>query len=168
MPEGKVGEAGQEAQRKERIPPTPKGSMTDRLISTRDLVLSLTIEGEPCPKGRPRWGQGRTYTPAATRYAEAFIAWEAAKKLKRPLDIQKGRFILHCVFNCARRPGPDIDNLVKLVMDALSPKRARGRPLGPGLLWRNDRQVTRIEAERVDGSSDPRTFIKVWGPSCPG
>lgn len=141
--------------------------MTENLIGGPP-VLHLVIKGEPCPKGRPRWGQGRTYTPTSTRYAEVLIAWEAAQVLKRPLDNSKGRFVLECLFDCARTPGPDVDNLAKLVMDALSPRRKKRGPSGPGLLWRNDRQVTRLVAERTDGSKDPKTIIRVWGPTCPG
>lgn len=126
------------------------------------VVFWMTLAGEPCPKERPRWGRGHTYTPATTRRAEAVIAWSALSRLKRPpMDDQKSRFQLKVRFYCGAAWGPDTDNLVKLVMDGLSPRRYRRRPSEPGLLWRNDRQVVSIDALRIDGSNEPRTEVVI-------
>lgn len=127
-----------------------------------DRVLNLTIIGEPEAKARPRWGRGRTYTPDRTRHAEAVIAWEASLVLERPLNDDHSCFWLKCEFHCARKTGPDVDNLVKLVMDSLSPRRIRGDVPPPGLIWRNDRQVVILEARRYDRSSKPKTWIRVF------
>lgn len=131
------------------------------VLYQEEHVLTLTIIGEPEAKGRPRWGRGRTYTPGRTRRAEAGIAWEASLSLKRPLDDDQNYFYLKCEFHCARNPGPDVDNMAKLVMDALSPRKVRRRVTGPGLIWRNDRQVSILDARRYDGSRKPMTFIRV-------
>jgi Holliday junction resolvase RusA-like endonuclease len=125
-------------------------------------LLCLLIPGEPCPKKRPRLGRGgTTYTPAATKYAESVIAWLAAKQVRPPLDDPDSAFWMVARFHCMRARGPDIDNLVKLVMDALSPRRFKHRAPGPGLLWRNDRQVVSLDARRHDASRDPRTEVLI-------
>ena len=125
-------------------------------------VLHLVLPGEPQPKERPRFGRGRIYTPAATRRAELGIAWEATRVLRRTFNDGEGLYRLELLFRCAAKSGPDIDNLVKLVMDALSPRRARARPAAPGLLWRNDRQIVSLAATRTDRSRYPATEITVW------
>ena len=124
-------------------------------------LISITVEGEPCPKARPRFGQGRTYTPAKTKRAELLLGWEALRQMKQGLDEGRSRFWMTAHFYCSRAWGPDTDNLVKLVMDALSPRRYSRRPAGPGLIWKNDRQVVCVYAERHDGSSKPRTEIEI-------
>jgi len=139
------------------------------VIQPGPVVLSFLHLGEPCPKARPRWGRGRTYTPTATRRAEAVIAWEAGLHLKRSVNDQDGRYWMRLEFYCGRPCGPDLDNLIKLVMDALSPRRTKRRAAGPGLLWRNDRQVVSMEAIRHDGCRKPRTEITVGRyRACPG
>lgn len=125
------------------------------------MLLHLVLHGEPCSKGRPRWGRGRTYTPKATRYAESFIAWHAAQMLRRHLDDEGGRYWMRLTFYSARLWGADIDNLAKLIMDALSPRRMKRRAAGPGMLWRNDRQIVSMSVERHDRSREPRTEITV-------
>ena len=45
--------------------------------------VAFTIPGEPIGKGRPRFGNGRTYTPARTRAYEAAIASAAQTAVYR-------------------------------------------------------------------------------------
>ena len=42
--------------------------------------MFLTVIGEPVSKGRPRFGRGKTYTPAKTIAAETFIQLCATQK----------------------------------------------------------------------------------------
>ena len=90
------------------------------------------MEGEPQGKGRPRFGQGRTYTPKKTLEYEKLVALAAhqagleftlapvsiritaihkrPKRLKRRKD-SRSRII--------KTTKPDIDNIVKAVLDGL-------------------------------------------------
>ena len=95
-------------------------------------MISFTIHCEPQAKGRPRFGQGRTYTPQKTKDFENLVALSALKagleKTTSPLQIKiiaihkrpkrlmrkkdpKGRII--------KDTKPDIDNIVKAVLDGL-------------------------------------------------
>lgn len=146
----------------------PQSRPFEVLADERPL-LSITVEGEPCPKARPRSGKGRFYTPSRTRRAESVIGWEAVRAMKQGLDDGQSRFWMTVHFYCSSTWGPDTDNLVKLVMDGLSPRRVKRRPSGPGLIWRNDRQVVRIRATRHDGSKYPRTMVSIGRMHpCPG
>lgn len=115
-------------------------------------LVHLVIDGQPVGKGRPRFVKqtGRTYTPRATQLAESEIrrAWEEADRPR----LDEGPIDLHVRLAVARPKGhyttkgdlsaagqrapfpaaqkPDVDNALKLVMDALN-KRA----------WRDDVQI---------------------------
>ena len=100
------------------------------------MKVSFTIEGEPVGKGRPRHGKYKTYTPAKTKSVENNIAYfykvnvgyyfEGYVKLNINLyysiaksDSKKKKLMK---LNNELRPNkkPDIDNVVKLVADALN------------------------------------------------
>ena len=100
------------------------------------MKVSFTIEGEPVGKGRPRHGKYKTYTPAKTKSVENNIAYfykvnvgyyfEGYVKLNLNLyysiaksDSKKKKLMK---LNNELRPNkkPDIDNVVKLVADALN------------------------------------------------
>lgn len=80
-------------------------------------MISFTVEGDPVPKGRPRHGNGRTFTPKRTTDAEKRIAEVAVGLDVTPYD-QPVRVSLQ--FWCATRRRTDLDNLMKLVCDALN------------------------------------------------
>ena len=100
------------------------------------MELQFTVPGEPRGKGRPRFGNGRTYTDAKTVAYEKLIACRAAEAMPCPavatptsvrIDIYKG---VPKSWTMARRrraldgqeiPGkPDLDNVAKGVLDALN------------------------------------------------
>jgi Holliday junction resolvase RusA-like endonuclease len=134
-------------------------------------AFSLTIDGKPTGKGRPRHGQGRTWTPRATVLAEREVraAWEQAgrPRLEGPVSLTvelhverpRGHFTSRGELSAEghrhpypERQKPDADNALKLVMDALNTRA-----------WRDDVQVvlalvsrrwatraaTRVEAHEV-------------------
>ena len=115
----------------------------------RELLLSVTVPGEPVPKGRARLGRGRTYTPAATMEVEQRFGWafRAAHVVRNDCD----DLGLRVTFRASTRQRRDLDNCVKLLCDAAN-----------GIVWRDDAQVTRIEAEMIRGSDDPGTTVEVW------
>jgi len=134
--------------------------------------LRLTIPGTPTAKGRPRFARatGRAFTPAKTRRAEETFAGRvaaavAASSWQRPegkpaLGL-RALFVLPVPASWSKRKReaalacetypvgrPDVDNLVKLVVDACN-----------GLLWDDDAQIVTMTTSKVYGDS-PR--VEVW------
>lgn len=111
--------------------------------------LSIEVRGRVVGKQRPRF-RGHAYTSEATREAERAIrdAWVAAHG-SRPDYRGPVRVLVSCGRELARTSPkrnagmpdtsrPDIDNVCKLVMDALS-----------GVAWRDDSQVVSLEAHKL-------------------
>ncbi len=108
------------------------------------MTIRLELTGKPEGKGRPRFGQGgRVFTPNATKLAEGRVidAWTNAGQPR--LD---GAVQLDVMLHVARPQGhyrkdgelsaeglrkplptkkPDVDNALKLVMDALNGRAYR-------------------------------------------
>lgn len=127
----------------------------------------LTVYGEPVAKARPRATRGgHIYTPTKTRDAENAIRreWQSESRSRiedGPVTVRL-RFYLQTPKSWGKirkelaeeqeiRPlkVPDIDNLVKTVLDALN-----------GLAWEDDKQICRIAASKYY-SATPRTEITV-------
>jgi Holliday junction resolvase RusA-like endonuclease len=127
--------------------------------------ISFTIEGEPTGKGRPRHGKYKTYTPAKTKAVENNIAYfykvnighyfEGYVKLKLDLyysiaksDSKKKKLMK---LNNELRPNkkPDIDNVVKLVADALNE-----------VAYKDDTQIIELECRKFY-SDIPRIKITI-------
>ncbi len=114
------------------------------------MKFSLFIDIEPIGKQRPRvLRSGRSYTPKKTVEAEeaiqAAVLIEMMKlQMRHPID---GPLILQLTFGMKRPKNPknktypiakpDIDNMCKLVMDALN-----------DILWYDDAQVVRLIAHK--------------------
>ena len=101
----------------------------------------LWVPGRPVPKGRARAGaRGRVYTPVVTRRAEAEVvrlaceAWGRRPPLVAPVDVL-------VEVHCSAYRG-DLDNIAKLVLDALQKA---------GVL-RNDRDVWHLCVVRIEAS----------------
>lgn len=114
------------------------------------------ISAKPTPKGRPRFANGIVYTPASTTNAEREIKNQLAK-----LNIQKisGELGVQLTFNITKARtsrleyphfGCDIDNLAKLVMDALN-----------DVAYEDDSHVTILAAEKQFASPEG-IHISVW------
>lgn len=129
------------------------------------MELQFIVPGEPQGKGRPRFGNGRTYTPAKTIAYEKLIAGKAAEALSCPatalpcyvrIDAYKG---IPKSWTRAKRlramegqeiPGkPDLDNVAKAVLDALN-----------GVVYADDVQVTRLLVTK-QYSLEPRLVVTV-------
>ena len=127
--------------------------------------ISFTIEGEPTGKGRPRYGKYKTYTPAKTKAVENNIAYfykvnighyfEGYVKIKLDLyysiaksDSKKKKLMK---LNNELRPNkkPDIDNVVKLVADALNE-----------VAYKDDTQIIELECRKFY-SDIPRIEITI-------
>lgn len=125
--------------------------------------FTLTVMGPATGKGRPRFANGRTFTPKETVLAEQAVrcAWEdagsptlkdAPVKLKvlvvcrRPQGhyTTKGELSAQGKRNpLPHRRKPDGDNAIKMIMDSLN-KRA----------WNDDVQVVDIAFTRVWGEQE--------------
>lgn len=128
--------------------------------------MKFTIHATPKPKGRPRVTRsGHAFTPKATREYEQLIIneWEVQHSQVTPIENPIAvRVIFHmpipkATSNKARErmaaglevpaKKPDIDNLLKAVLDALN-----------GKAYHDDNQIVEISAEKRY-SSNPRTEV---------
>lgn len=121
--------------------------------------FAFEVPGKPAPKGRPRSGRGRTYTPAATVRAEELVrqSWIVAGRPYVP-----GAFAaeLEFVFARPRRsealvPAGDVDNLAKLVLDALN-----------GFAFDDDRLLVDLRVRKSWGDA-PRSVVTVRPAALP-
>lgn len=132
------------------------------------MEVQFIVPGEPQGKGRPRFGNGRTYTPAKTIAYEKLIAGKAAEAMRYfpdgvtalpvrvRVDAYKG---IPKSWTRAKRlramdgqeiPGkPDLDNVAKAVLDALN-----------GVVYADDVQVTRLLVTK-QYSLEPRLVVTV-------
>ena len=115
--------------------------------------LKFTIPGDPIPKARARVGRrGWSYTPAKTVEYEQAVGWAARKALtesgKAALDSDV-RFAVTVDFYLGTERQIDLDNLIKSLLDGLTPRKPRGRQRPPGLFWKDDSQVDVIAAQKA-------------------
>lgn len=127
--------------------------------------MKLTIYGKPQPKERPRVIRGHAYTPTKTAQYEVRMAREWAAKYPEQAEgdlYVKMLFLMPIPTSWSRskkelaergmiRPSlrPDIDNLVKIVLDGLN-----------GVAYLDDKQVVEIFASKAY-SKEPRTEVVI-------
>ena len=144
----------------------------DALVQERPFGLpgsSVVIElsGAPVPKGRPRFGHGRAYTPQRTRNYEQDLQWQAKLAMRGrlpfdgPIRVEvlaafpiaaswpNAKKIRACAGTIRHTSRPDVDNLLKCVGDALN-----------GIVWRDDSQIV-IATIAKRYSDHPRLRIEV-------
>lgn len=128
--------------------------------------MEIMIDGEPVPKARPRMTKtGHVYTPKRTKEQEERIRAEwIAKNGNEPLTgcvVLKAVFYMGIPKNISKekramlkvsRPTkrPDIDNLAKLVIDALN-----------GVAYVDDKQIAVLIAGK-EYSEGARTVVNVY------
>lgn len=135
-------------------------------------MIKFFVPGQPVGKGRPRFGRYSTYTPERTKTKEEevkAIAWRAMRESGRLAPTDKPCAVLvdaayrvgtsftkkrkAMCYAQKERPGkPDIDNVVKLVMDAMN-----------GVVYKDDTQaVMTVSLKRyaVDGE-EPGVTVTV-------
>lgn len=132
-------------------------------------TISFTIPGKPQPQLRPRFtGRGgyvRTYDPAKCKAAKKIISDVATMTafdcgLAQPLT---GAISVEVIFSMPIPKSvradtgdphvkkPDLDNLLKLVLDAITDS---------GAIWADDSQVVAVSAHKMY-STKPQTYIYV-------
>lgn len=112
------------------------------------MIYAATVYGEVLGKPRPRVTRHGTYTPRKFADYENRIAAEFRKQLPKPLEGPVSLKVAVQRELPKSRPKkvvsepdmfrPDLDNIVKLVMDALN-----------GVAYLDDNQVTLIKAEKL-------------------
>jgi len=108
----------------------------------------LTIPGEPRSKQRPRFSRGHAYTPKETVQAEKAVAaaW-------RDLGVEPFRHsvLVEIDFFNGNRRRRDLDNMLKLVLDALNT-----------VAFDDDYQVVEINARKLlTAKENARTEIRL-------
>lgn len=116
-------------------------------FASRPSFWCVIHEGEPIVKSRARVVRNgsRSYTPDKTRHAQAALAMT----LRRSIPRFTGNVVIVCIFRRPNRQRCDVDNLLKLVLDA-------GTQAG---LWEDDSQVTALVGILEHDPDDPRSTI---------
>lgn len=110
--------------------------------------LEFTVPGNPKAKGRPRFS-GHAYTPKATLVAEEEIWWVAKEAMgtRKPVTAS---LVVGIDFRMATARRVDIDNLAKLVLDALNE-----------VVWVDDAQIVTLVLTKSIDRVSPRTDVRV-------
>jgi len=118
-------------------------------------MIALTVPGEPRPMARPRvLKTGRTYTPPESEAHKRLVAFHVRKAMMlraRGVFPMRGPISVKLDFFLSNRRRVDVDNLAKMVMDALTLAR----------VWSDDSQVVALATHKYAPSSSPRTWITV-------
>ena len=122
------------------------------------IKKNFEIDMVPVAKGRPRFSKlGHAITPENTRIAENLLGWNARiamrgdKPLCGPIDVEilfsftkpsswSKKKITETVDHVSK---PDLDNLIKLVLDALN-----------GIVWADDKQIRSLRAHKQYSDKD--------------
>ena len=128
-------------------------------------MVNFTIPGEPRGKARPRWGNGRTYTPRKTveyekRVKACYMAsggkWmEGAVRAEitacYSIPKSAGKRARADMLSGKLRPAkkPDLDNVAKIVLDSLN-----------GLAYQDDAAVVELVVEKFY-SETPRVEVRL-------
>jgi len=113
-------------------------------------VVRIEVPGDPVAWARPRMNKGKAFTAERQREARSSLSWQIAMGWGRPKVERKKALgmTIEFVFKARRKSDlgmlrvarPDLDNLVKLVMDAAQ-----------DIVFEDDAQIAEL------------TVIKRWG-----
>lgn len=147
------------------------------------MRVNFTIEGAPIGKARPRVTRTVTYTPAKTARYEDLVRYTAINSFKgifdkdEPLDVKiiayfeipkslsKKRKALCLANQELPTKKPDADNVGKIIMDGMNPKRKLNKQLKKMVevirgVYKDDRQVTKLLVVKRY-SERPRVEVRV-------
>lgn len=112
-------------------------------------TVNFTIREQPQPKKRPRFSKnGHVHSDPEQVAYERRIGYLARQAVGS--EWLTGQIAVAVVFHRGTRRRCDIDNLVKLVLDAIN-----------GIAFEDDHQVVSLHATKFIGSDDPRTIVSI-------
>jgi Holliday junction resolvase RusA-like endonuclease len=128
--------------------------------------VMFSINGEPRGKGRPRFANGRVYTPSETTAYEQLVALSYRNeangyKFTSPVGVsiyalqkppKKSKKVVADMLRGAIRPTkkPDVDNIAKIILDGLNK-----------VAWDDDTQVVELRIEK-GYSENPCVVVIVY------
>ncbi|MBA9005991.1 RusA family crossover junction endodeoxyribonuclease [Thermomonospora cellulosilytica] len=120
------------------------------------LIARFVVDGEPLSKERARVihrdGKARSYTPDRTTQAEGRVGWAFRQAAGPHRPDPDSAYSVLVTFHPGTRQRRDIDNMLKLVLDALS-----------GIAWADDDQVVHVAADKAAPSpGQARTEVTVY------
>ena len=116
-------------------------NLTENSYQKGDKIMKMTLDIEPRPCPRPRFGK-RAYMPAEYVEYKAAIGLAVKSKCKTPTtDNLKLQITFRRKYKITSRRFGDIDNLVKGVLDSCN-----------GILFKDDSQVVSLTAEKVESA----------------
>ncbi len=145
-----------------------KYTMTPIVLDDNE-VQTFIVKTEPVPKGRPRFvkATGRTYTPAATKEATKILSEHIALRKRGVISKYDGSnkygVAVYCRFYCHRpkclgvggavlkHTKPDIDNYMKLVLDACNDAG----------VWEDDSMVVELLGQKWYCASDQEPQVQI-------
>ena len=118
-------------------------------MSLPDPVMrqSFVVHGDPLPKARPRFVNGRTYTDPRTTRAEAKLR---ATAKQAGVVRMTGAIGVELVYFRATKRRCDWDNLAKLTCDALN-----------GVAWEDDSQIVDARVVLGHDPENPRVEVEI-------
>ena len=147
-------------------------SSTTSTSDTGMACVSFDVFGKVRGKGRPRFTRGgRPYTPKATRDYERAIREAFENANGRPPEPFSGPIAV-CIMTYRQLPNsapksviseqdthkPDIDNVAKIVLDALN-----------GVAWKDDAQVVSLTVSKLNRTRSPeRMSVSITEHNCFG
>jgi len=131
------------------------------------IKYKIVVDGKPQSKQRPefsrRGGKFRTYTPAKTMKYEKKVKEAVRKVMKKPLEGPVSltlHFYLHrpqrLIWNdkpmppCYTDKRPDIDNLIKGVVDGMN-----------GVAFKDDNQIAKLVAHKQYHSAETNMRVEI-------
>lgn len=116
-------------------------AMTRELFPV-EVIARFTIEGEPVSKSRARFtkrgSKVHSYTPEKTKQAEEMVAWQFRRAAASHQPDSAHEYGIVAVFFNATRQRRDVDNMIKLICDALN-----------GIAWADDAQVREVSGRKT-------------------
>lgn len=118
------------------------------------LVLKVTIPWEPAVKQRPMFSTRRrshAYTPLKTREAQEAISTHLRFSFPKLVLNDETAFGVQAVFYTRTFQKRDLDNMLKLLLDACT-----------GIIWADDKQVEEIQCRVERGVEEARTELIIY------
>ena len=133
------------------------------------MIFNFEIPGDPKGKGRPRFTRnGRTFTPAETVRYESLVRtcftqkYYGAETIPQKVPTEVSITAFYSIPKVSKQKQalmesntelptkkPDIDNLAKIILDALN-----------GIAYHDDAQIVRLTVQK-SYSREPRVAVKI-------